>query len=150
MFIHSLRLNFLSPLLLLAGCPAPVPDPTVPQDIFADMGAVRPGATAEQHATYARGLLVARRRFTPATGLGPTFNVSACADCHERPDTGGGGARYRGFQLVGQRLADGSFTPTGVNGVQAQYNLATGREVPLTWVWTKLTARSRARASQGM
>ena len=28
--------------------------------------------------------------------------------------------------------------------------LATGREVPLTWVWTKLTARSRARASQGM
>jgi len=129
MSMRAHRLNFLvAPLLVLAGCSDPAPEPTVPQDIFADMGAARPSATAEQRATYARGLAVARRRFTPATGLGPLYNVSACSDCHERPDTGGGGARYRAFQLLGQRLPDGSFTPTGVNGVQAHYNLETGRE----------------------
>ncbi len=113
---------------MLSGCPDPEPEPTIPQDIFADMGAVRPGANATQRATFDRGLLVARRRFTPQQGLGPTFNVSSCGDCHERPTTGGGGARYRDFLLVGQRLPDGSYTPTGVNGVQDQYNLTAGRE----------------------
>ncbi len=134
---------WLAPLAaMLSGCPDPEPEPTIPQDIFADMGAVRPGANATQRATFDRGLLVARRRFTPEQGLGPTFNVSSCGDCHERPTTGGGGARYRDFLLVGQRLPDGSYTPTGLNGVQDQYNLTNGRESTNTQ--TNVTATRKA------
>ena len=137
--MNSLRRWFMAGgALLLMGCPDPEPELTVPQDIFSEMGAVRPSATAEQRATFDRGLAVARRRFTPAMGLGPTFNVSSCTDCHERPITGGGGARYRDFLLVGQRLGDGSYTPTGLNGVQDQYSLASGREA--TNAQTNVTA----------
>ncbi len=110
-----------------AACSDPDPEPTVPQDIFAALGEVRPGATPAQRATYERGRAVAQRRFTPETGLGPAFNVSSCTDCHERPTTGGSGGRYRRFLLVDQVLPDGSRNPTGVNGVQPQYSLATAR-----------------------
>lgn len=110
---------------VFAGCPEK--PPVVPDDIFGPLGTVLPSATAEQRATFERGQAIARRRFTPATGLGPTYNVVSCVSCHERPVLGGGGARYRNFLLVGQRLMDGSFTSTGVNGVQDHYSLATGR-----------------------
>lgn len=110
------------------GCADPAPTPTVPDDIFAELGAVIPAATAAQRETFARGRLVALRRFTPETGLGPRYNVSACADCHERPTVGGSGARYRRFLLTAQRLPDGSYNTTGTNGVQDHYALATGRE----------------------
>lgn len=142
MSVRALRRWFVPCVAFFAGCPDPAPEPTVPTDIFAEMGAVRPGATAAQRDTFGRGLTVARRRFTPETGLGPTFNVTSCADCHERPVTGGGGARYRDFLLVGQRLSDGSFTPTGVNGVQPQYDLAAGRMATNTQ--TNVTATRKA------
>ena len=40
---------------------------------------------------------------------------------------GGAGGRYRNFLLVGQGLSDGSFNPTGVNGVQPQFSITEGR-----------------------
>ncbi|MEZ4405749.1 MAG: di-heme oxidoredictase family protein [Polyangiales bacterium] len=126
-FLHSLRRWGPAGLALAAACSDPAPEPTIATGIFAAMGDVRPNATPEQRETFARGLAVARRRFTPEMGLGPTYNVSSCTDCHERPVAGGGGARYRNFLLTGQTLPDQSFTPTGVNGVLDQYSLATGR-----------------------
>ncbi|MFW5925340.1 MAG: di-heme oxidoredictase family protein [Myxococcota bacterium] len=101
-----------------------------PGDIFAPMGEPVPFATAEQLAAFERGEQVARHRFTPETGLGPHFNVTFCGGCHEKPVFGGAGGRYRNFLLVGQRLSDDSFVPTGVNGIQTQYTLAsTQRQV---------------------
>ncbi|MCA9544368.1 MAG: hypothetical protein KC613_08255, partial [Myxococcales bacterium] len=80
----------VTPLLLAAALGAcddePTPAaPTVPDDIFAVPGQVLPAATAEQRATFARGEAVAKRRFSPAEGLGPDFNVTFCAACHEKP-----------------------------------------------------------------
>ena len=114
--------------LAALGCSDPTPDPTIPDDIFGALGAAMPAATAAQRERFARGREVAVRRFTPETGLGPRFNVSACADCHERPTVGGSGARYRRFLLTAQRLPDGSYNTTGNNGVQDQYVLPAGRD----------------------
>lgn len=108
-------------LALLTGCdeagveirsaPPPVPD-----DIFATPGQMVPFATAEQAATFARGEAVAVRQFTPEEGLGPKFNVTFCAGCHEKPVFGGAAGHYRDFYLVGQTLDDGSFIPDGEEG----------------------------------
>ncbi|MFW5921206.1 MAG: di-heme oxidoredictase family protein, partial [Polyangiales bacterium] len=80
-----------------------------------------PFATDEQLETFERGEEVARLRFTRETGLGPKFNVTECASCHEQPVTGGSAPRYRNFLLIGDELSDGTFAPVGVNGVQDQY-----------------------------
>lgn len=112
---------FVTASLGLMGCPAPE-EPTVPTNIFGALGEVIPTATAAQRESFTRGQRIATRRFTPETGLGPRFNVSACSDCHERPTVGGSGARYRRFLLTAQRLPDGSYNTTGTNGVQDQYH----------------------------
>ena len=108
-------------MVALTGCP----DEEVPlaEGIYAPLGDVLPSASAEQKATFERGLEVAKRRFTPEEGLGPKFNVTFCGSCHERPVIGGSAPRYRNFFLCGERLADGSFVTTGVNGVQPLYTL---------------------------
>ncbi|MFW6050060.1 MAG: di-heme oxidoredictase family protein [Myxococcota bacterium] len=108
-------------MLVLGGCRDGAP--STAGDIFAPMGEPVPFATAEQLATFERGERVATRRLTPAEGLGPHFNVTFCAGCHEKPVFGGSAGRYRSFLLVGQRLSDGSFVETGVNGIQTQFTL---------------------------
>ncbi len=100
--------------------------PTPRAGIFADLGEPLPVATTEQLATFDRGRDVARRVFSRQDGLGPDFNVVSCAHCHEKPVTGGGGARYRDFLLVQQVLDDGSSIPLGANGVQPQFTLNAG------------------------
>ncbi len=107
--------------LVLLGCPQPTP---IAPDVFGSLGEIRPSATEEQRATFARGQLVAARRFTPAEGLGPEANVTFCAACHEKPVMGGSAGRYREFQLVAQKLSDGSFQFLGKSGVMAHYDLA--------------------------
>lgn len=113
----------------LPGCPDPTdpPLPPVAEGIFAPMGEIRPSASEEERATFARGEEVARRRFTPEMGLGPSFNVTFCGACHEKPVFGGSAGRYRDFLLVEQIVSDGSRVALGVNGVLPQYNLETGR-----------------------
>ncbi|MFK8003694.1 MAG: di-heme oxidoredictase family protein, partial [Polyangiales bacterium] len=115
--------------VLLPGCPDPIdpPLPPVAEGIFAPMGEIRPSATEEERATFARGEEVARRRFTPEMGLGPSFNVTFCGACHEKPVFGGSAGRYRDFLLVEQIVSDGSRVALGSNGVLPQYNLETGR-----------------------
>jgi CxxC motif-containing protein (DUF1111 family) len=76
-----------------------------------------PTATPEQLATFERGLEVALTRFTPEMGLGPTFNVTFCTACHERPVAGGSAGLYRNFFLAGTSLPDGSFVPAESAGL---------------------------------
>ena len=91
--------------LATTGCPPPStnpPDnePKVADGIFAEMGEPMPLATAQQRETFQRGRRVALRRFSLGEGLGPSFNTTFCASCHENPTTGGSSPRYRNFYLV--------------------------------------------------
>lgn len=49
------------------------------------------GLSAAERARFDSGLVVFDSTFTPAVGLGPLFNASGCAECHEDPVTGAGG-----------------------------------------------------------
>ncbi|MCA9608312.1 MAG: hypothetical protein KC619_22035 [Myxococcales bacterium] len=95
-------------LVLLTGCEPPGHGP-IASGISAPLGEPLPSATPDQLATFERGRAVALRRFGRADGLGPAFNVTFCAACHERPVTGGSGGHYRSFFIGGQRRSDGSF-----------------------------------------
>ena len=68
-------------------------------------------ATAEQLEAFDRGREVALRRFDLGDGLGPAFNVTFCASCHEKPVTGGSAGLYRNFFLSGVLTDDGAFFP---------------------------------------
>ncbi len=108
--------------LSLSGCPDSGGSDAIAVGIFgATVGAPRADATVEQRATFERGKQVALRRFTPADGLGPTFNVTFCGGCHERPTLGGGAPRYRDFFVVGFESQAGSFLTLGNSGVRPQY-----------------------------
>ncbi|MDB4975739.1 MAG: hypothetical protein JWN48_4080, partial [Myxococcaceae bacterium] len=115
--------------LSLLGCADDRPAPQLTAGIFAPLGEAMPRATEEQRQTFERGKKVVQRRFTPEQGLGPTFNLVSCGGCHERPVSGGSAGHYRDFLLVASRLPDGSYVPTGKNGVQTQYQTSS---VPLS------------------
>lgn len=118
---------------LAFGCAS---DTAVPgaDGIFAELGAPLPSATPEQVAAFERGRAVALRRFTRDDGLGPEFNLTSCAGCHEKPVFGGSASRYRDFLLVGDELVPDVVVPRGKNGVQRQFSLESGRSAsdPLT------------------
>ncbi len=101
-------------LLLLAACSTDTDTGgeghgPIAEGILAPLGEPMPSATAEQLATFKRGKEVAKRRFDSSTGLGPGFNVSFCAACHEKPVFGGSAGMYRNFFIAGRVLEDGSF-----------------------------------------
>ncbi|MCA9563021.1 MAG: hypothetical protein KC561_06005 [Myxococcales bacterium] len=127
---HLTALLGLASCLLLAGCPdQPVdrlePDPVVPaENIYAPLGDPVPTATATQRATFTRGQAVARRQFSPEEGLGPLFNVTFCASCHERPALGGSAGHYRDFYIQGQRTSDGSLVLDSRGGVVASFGIS--------------------------
>ena len=50
-----------------------------------------PGLTTAERARFDSGRVVFDSVFTPETGLGPLFNASACAECHEDPVSGANG-----------------------------------------------------------
>jgi CxxC motif-containing protein (DUF1111 family) len=50
-----------------------------------------PGLTPAQLDRFNRGRLVFARLFDAPSGLGPSFNSAACANCHEEPSVGGFG-----------------------------------------------------------
>lgn len=108
------------------GC-ASESDVEVADGIFAELGAPLPSATEAQLEAFERGREVALRRFTPAEGLGPEFNVTFCAACHEKPVLGGGASHYRDFLLVGDEIAPDTIVLRGKNGVQRQFSLEAGR-----------------------
>jgi CxxC motif-containing protein (DUF1111 family) len=109
-------------LIWINGCIEPPPtnetgDGPVAEGISAKLGEPLPSASAEQLATFQRGRDVVQKRFDLADGLGPTFNVTFCGACHERPVVGGSAALYRNFFLSGQRTSNGSFVIGDVGGV---------------------------------
>ncbi len=91
-------------------------DGPIAENISAKLGEPIPTATNEQLATFERGRSVFQRRFDLADGLGPSFNVSFCGACHERPVPGGSAGLYRNFFLSGLLSANGEFIPGESNG----------------------------------
>ena len=65
-----------------------------------------PGLTPSQLSQFNMGRSAYSRPFTAAEGLGPAFNATNCAACHESPVGGWGATRVRHF---GRLEADGSF-----------------------------------------
>jgi CxxC motif-containing protein (DUF1111 family) len=118
------RLALGTLLLTLSGCADQNEALETASGIYAPPGEVMPRATTAQRESFTRGQRVAERRFAPEDGLGPTFNVTACASCHEKPVLGGAAGRYRDFLLTGSVQPDGSFVSLGKNGVQNQYAVA--------------------------
>jgi CxxC motif-containing protein (DUF1111 family) len=47
--------------------------------------------TGDQRDRFKKGRVVFNQAFTPKTGLGPLFNGTGCASCHNEPVSGGGG-----------------------------------------------------------
>ena len=70
--------------VLMGGCASETIVP-VADDIFGELGSPLPSATPEQVAAFERGRAVALHRFTREEGLGPEFNLTFCAGCHEKP-----------------------------------------------------------------
>jgi CxxC motif-containing protein (DUF1111 family) len=105
--------------LLVAACGGDAP-PVAP-GIFAPLGEVMPRATEEQRAMFQRGREVALRPFSVSEGLGPPFNATFCAACHEKPVFGGGAGHYRDFLIVAYRDPADAYIPRGINGVQTQF-----------------------------
>lgn len=81
----------------------------VAEGVFAPLGEPVPYATPEQLETFARGRIVAEHRWSLEEGLGPAFNVTFCAACHEKPVIGGSAGLYRNFLLGGRVTSDGAF-----------------------------------------
>jgi CxxC motif-containing protein (DUF1111 family) len=113
-------------MLTGSGCPKPAPPPDTSNDLFAPIGQPVPFATPDQLGAFDRGKAVALRRFKLSEGLGPTFNVTFCTACHERPAIGGGAARYRNFFISGTRTPDGKFTLGTTGGVIRVFHYGAG------------------------
>lgn len=71
-------------LALLLASVAACPRPLRPGDPIA-------GLSRAERERFIRGRAVFDSVFTPATGLGPLFNSTACGECHEDPAAGGAG-----------------------------------------------------------
>jgi CxxC motif-containing protein (DUF1111 family) len=61
-------------------------------DAIALLGTPLRRLTPEQRQLFDMGRAVFQTEFTPETGLGPLFNATGCANCHEEPVVGGGGS----------------------------------------------------------
>lgn len=112
----KVRIAFALGGALLVACQNPCLGPRddhgpIAENISGRLGEPVPYATAEQLETFRRGHEVALRRFSRSDGLGPAFNVTFCASCHEKPTTGGSAGLYRSFFLSGVLTDQGAFFP---------------------------------------
>ncbi len=88
------RCLFLVPVLMVFATACERQLPT--GDLLAKAGGSslgRPlaGLKTEERRLFDRGSVVFATEFTPETGLGPLFNSTSCAECHEDPVAGGAG-----------------------------------------------------------
>jgi CxxC motif-containing protein (DUF1111 family) len=85
--------NFLSGFFLLAltalasSCEEATPAP----DVHTTLGEELPGLPADESARFGRGRKEFMEAETPAEGLGPLFNGTSCAGCHNSGTVGGPG-----------------------------------------------------------
>ncbi len=102
----------------------------VASGVSAALGEPVPFATPAQLEMFAEGREIALRRFALADGLGPAFNVTFCAGCHERPVTGGSAGLYRNFFIAGRSPSGDDFFPiptlNSLGGVVRMYTYADG------------------------
>jgi CxxC motif-containing protein (DUF1111 family) len=95
-----------------SGAEAPWPGHgSIAPNISAALGEPLPSSSAAQLEAFERGRTLLAHRFTVAEGLGPAFNTTFCAACHEKPVSGGAAGLYRNFSLSGVLTADGAFLP---------------------------------------
>lgn len=111
----------LAALLLLSSCDSSSSSSSS-SATPAQLGQPAAYATPSERAAFERGRQIALHQFSAEDGLGPDFNVSSCAACHEKPVVGGAAGLYRNFLLVGDN-SGGVFKATGVGGVQPQFSL---------------------------
>lgn len=142
-FFKTAALALLA-FIATAGCKDPDPKP-VPlvyagdhgpylTGVFAPLGDPMASATAAQREIFAEGKEVSLHRFERSEGLGPAFNVTFCAGCHERPTPGGSAGLYRNFSIGGTTLDDGTFVPSAsagdASGVLRKYYYGEDPEIP--------------------
>ena len=108
--------NILDPLetltyLFLGGEPPAAPFPSCGPDPTIDLsceqespacGLAGPvdGLTISEIQSFNRGRDLMLKRFKPSEGLGPLYNTTSCAACHDKPTTGGSAPTYRNFYLA--------------------------------------------------
>ena len=68
----------------------------------AALGGPIEGLPASALAAFERGRVLMSHRFTPSEGLGPFYNATSCAACHEVPTTDGSAPLYRNFFFAAQ------------------------------------------------
>ncbi len=107
-------------MLVLAGCgdniaPQIEGHGPIAEGVSAPLGQPWPSATPEQLASFERGIAVMGKRFSRDEGLGPAFNVTFCAGCHEKPVFGGGAGHYRNFFIAGQQFEGNFFAANKVD-----------------------------------
>lgn len=100
-----------------------IPENDYAEGVLAALGEIRPNATEAERALFESGKEVALRRFDVADGLGPEFNVTFCAACHERPALGGSAALYRNFFIAGEEKPDGTFSLADKGGVIRMFHV---------------------------
>jgi CxxC motif-containing protein (DUF1111 family) len=90
---------FASLIVSVAACDAapptaapPPPPPSAALIPVGEAGSPLPDLTGDQLALFERGSAVFQIEFTPENGLGPLFNATGCAGCHENPVVGGAGS----------------------------------------------------------
>ncbi len=76
-------------------------------DVSGNFGAAIPGLNTGQLATFEFGRSIFKKSFTRREGLGPHFNATSCASCHEDPVEGGSSQHYRDFFLAGRLNQEG-------------------------------------------
>ena len=99
---------------VVVGCgldPVPRGHGPIAEGISGRLGDPLPDLSAERLGQFERGREMALTQFLPSDGLGPAFNVSSCAGCHERPTVGGSAGLYRNFTLAGTTLDGEGFLP---------------------------------------
>ncbi len=75
--------------------PTAAPPPPPPSAVLipvAPAGSPLPDLTADELVLFERGSGVFQVTFAPENGLGPLFNATGCAACHENPVVGGAGS----------------------------------------------------------
>ena len=96
---HSIAATVLAAGLFTMACedgnaPTQPPATATKQNVpvgTSTTGAPLPLLSPKQLSLFNRGLAVFATEFTPATGLGPLFNSTSCAACHDDPVLGGYG-----------------------------------------------------------
>src|SRR6266542_567608 len=98
-----------------------------------EQSAARETRTVSEHSSFIdlagqfeRGSVLFRKTFTPSNGLGPEFNGTSCASCHNTPTMGGSGGAHAVVDWVYQGADDQLGSP----GVRFRLD-ANGNTIPL-------------------